>query len=231
MKTKILTVDQSRQLDKKAQTEFDIPLLILMENAGHQLAEHIRLALIPPINQCQVVILAGKGNNGGDTFVAARHLLQKNIRSQIFLVGDESELKAEAEINFRIIRKLGLSVEPLSAIDRAQNKWDRLPVLIVDGILGTGFTPPLKEPVTTAIRWINKFKKNHNCNVKVLAVDIPSGLHGDNGPIEQDIVRADLTITFACFKPGLLKSESKNYVGRLEVVDIGIPETLTQEAV
>ena len=226
MKTQTLPVNQVRELDKKAELQFGIPSLILMENAGLGLARCIRSFLIPPINQCNVVMVCGTGNNGGDAFVAARHLFRQEIVASVFLVGEESHLKGDAEINFRIIKKLGLSIEPISRFTEKQIQWSRLPVLVVDAILGTGFQSELREPALSAVQTINKFKRGHNCSVKVLSVDIPTGLDGDKGPIGKDVVRADMTVTLACLKPGLLLKESKEFVGRVEVVDIGIPESL-----
>lgn len=231
MKTRTLSVKQARELDKLAESKFGIPSLILMENAGIELAHHIRNFMIPPINQCKVAMLCGTGNNGGDAFVAARHLLQQEIAAKVFLVGEESSLKGDAAVNFRIIKSLGISIETLARFELRKNEWNRLPVLIVDAILGTGFESPLREPALSAVRLINNFKKNHNCSVKVLAVDVPTGLNGDLGVVEKDIVRADMTVSLACLKPGLLTVEAKQFVGRIEVVDIGIPEIIYREAV
>ena len=229
MRIRTLSVEQTRRIDQRAQSEIGIPSIVLMENAGIGLAHHIRNYIIPPINICKVVMICGKGNNAGDAFAAARHLFQQSIRPLVFLVEDEARLEGDAAINYRIIRRLGISCEPLANFSTHQAGWNRVPVLLIDAVLGTGFKMPLREPAISATREINRFKKMHVVSVKVLAVDVPSGLDGDSGAAEADTVRADMTVTFACLKPGLVKPEARPYVGRTEVVDIGIPESLYQE--
>lgn len=199
-----------------------------MENAGIGLARHIRHFLIAPTNKCKIIMLCGTGNNGGDAFAAARHLVQSNLHPEIFLVGEETSMKEEAAVNFRIIKKLGVKVEPVDHFEKKQKEWSGTPVLIVDAIMGIGFKSPLRPTVQGLIKELNRFKKFHNCAVKILAVDIPSGLDGDEGPQSDDIIRADVTVSFACSKKGMVKPESRPYVGRVEVVDIGIPEALFQ---
>ncbi len=226
MKIQTLSVDQARKLDTRAESEFGIPLLLLMENAGIGLAGYIRQYMIPPINRCRVAMICGTGNKAGDAFVAARHLYQTGILCDVFLVGEEPRMKEEAAINFRIIKNLGIPCKPIGEFEKETQRWSFVPVLIIDALLGTGFKAPLREPFLSAVRRINKFKKLHNCSVKVVAVDLPSGLDGDEGPLNEDVVRADLTVTFACLKKGMSKPEARAFVGRAEVVDIGIPEKL-----
>lgn len=229
MRPATLTVKQSRELDARALKDYDIPSLLLMENAARTLAETVQRFLIQPIERCQVVFVCGSGNNGGDGFAAARHLLQSGTRSLIFFAGNESNLTEDAAVNFRIIKKLGIPVLPFSAFATEKEKWNRNPVLLIDAIIGTGFRSPLRAPIADAIRQINDFKKTHIGTVRVLAVDVPSGLSGDEGPISEDTIRADVTVTLACNKVGLLKPESRPYVGRLEVIDIGIPAELVRQ--
>ena len=226
MKTVTLSVRQARDLDRRSQDEFGIPPLLLMESAGQILANVVQASLIPPTQMCRVVFLCGTGNNGGDGFVAARHLFQRGVPSEVFLVGEERSLAADAAVNYRIIRQLGLPVAPVADFDAARREWERKPVVLVDAILGTGLKLPLRDPAAAAIRLVNEFRKSHNSTVRVIAVDIPSGLDGDEGPVQPDVVRANTTVTFACYKPGLLKPASHPFVGRLEIGDIGVPEKL-----
>jgi len=231
MRIRTLSVELARRLDKRAQTEIGLPSIVLMENAGIGLAHHIRNTMIPPINICKVAMICGTGNNGGDGFAAARHLFQQSIRPIVFLAGEETMLKGDAAVNYRIIRRLGITCESMANFSAHQSEWNRVPILIIDALVGTGFRPPLRDPLKSVTREINRFKKMHTTSVKVLAVDIPSGLDGDSGAAEEDTVRADMTVALACLKPGLVKPESRPFVGRTEVVDIGIPESLYQEVV
>ena len=226
MRPVTLSVKDCRELDRRADQEFGIPTLLLMESAGRGLAKTIQAALIPPTQVCQVLFLCGTGNNGGDAFVAARHLLQRGQPSRVFLVGDPASLRAEAAVNYRIITKIGVPTAPFSAFQEMRKEWDRKPVVLVDAILGTGIAFPLRPAALEAIRQLNDFRKNHNSTVRVIAVDIPSGLDGDKGVVQPDTVQANMTVTFACYKPGLLRPESHAYAGRVEVADIGIPEKL-----
>lgn len=228
MRIRTLSVEKTRELDARAQSETGIPSLLLMENAGIGLAHHIRHYMIPPINLCKVVMVCGGGNNGGDAFAAARHLMQQSIRPMVFLAADEGELHGDAAINYRIIRRIGVPCEPFSNFASRQTEWNRLPILLVDAVLGTGFKPPMRDATREVAREMNRFKKVHTTSVKILAVDIPTGLDGDSGAAENDTVRADMTVALACLKPGLTKPEARQYVGRTEVVDIGIPENLYQ---
>jgi len=229
MRPTTLSVKQSRELDRRAYSDYGIPTLLLMENAARTLAECIQKAIIQPILRCQIVFICGAGNNGGDGFAAARHLHQQATRFTMFFLGAESNLTADAAVNFRIIKKLGIPIHPFSEFNAMKVAWDRNPVLLIDALLGTGFKMPLRASVTDAIRQINDFKKHHTSTVKVLAVDLPSGLNGDTGPMGRDTVNADYTVTLACNKPGLLKPESRAFAGRVEVIDIGVPAELVQD--
>ena len=226
MRPTTLSVKQARELDRRATAEYGIPSLILMENASRTLAEIIQRALIPPIQVCRAVFVCGAGNNGGDGFAAARHLLQRGTPSTVFFLGTEANLTPDAAVNFHIIRKLGIPVFPFSQFAEKRREWDRKPVLLIDALLGTGFKPPLKPALLDAIRQIEDLKKNHTSSVRIVAVDIPSGLSGDEGPVAEAAVPADITVTFACNKPGLLVPASRPYAGRVEVIDIGIPPEL-----
>jgi hydroxyethylthiazole kinase-like uncharacterized protein yjeF len=229
MRPMTLTVKQTRELDRRAQEDYGIPTLILMENAARTLAEVIQRFLISPIERCRVVIVCGTGNNGGDGLAAARHLLQRGTKSEVFLLGNESHMTEDAAVNFRIIKKLGIPVYPFSEFATRKSAWDRNPVLLIDALLGTGFKTPLRAELAGAIRQITDFKKHHIGTVRILAVDLPSGLNGDEGPNGNEAIPADVTVTLACFKPGLQKPESRPYVGRLECIDIGIPEELVRQ--
>jgi NAD(P)H-hydrate epimerase len=231
MRIRTFSVDQARRFDQRAEKEIGLPSLVLMENAGIGLAHHIRNFMIPPINICKVVMICGTGNNGGDAFAAARHLLQQTIRPLVFLAGEEAQLKGDAAVNYRIIKKLGIQCESVAYFPTRQTEWNRLPILVIDALVGTGFKPPLRDPIKGFAREINRFKKNHTVSVKVLSVDVPTGLDADSGVADDDTVRANMTVTFACLKPGLVKPEARQFVGRTEVVDIGIPESLYQEVV
>jgi NAD(P)H-hydrate epimerase len=179
--------------------------LQLMENAGKGVAEEIARRF----SSGRIGIYAGLGNNGGDAFVAARHL--KGYDIEILLLGLQSQIQSEiARKNFEILKKSGFSIREIRDSSMLEeNNFD----VIIDGMLGTGVKGRLREPFAKAVEVIN------SSNSYVVAIDIPSGLNPDSGEYIT-AVRADLTITFHKPKPGLLRTE---LVGELVVKDIGIP--------
>ena len=187
----------------------------LMENAGKSVTDYITDILDP----CKVTILAGSGGNGGDGFVAARHLLNKGYNVKLLFLSNQNRIKsAETLQNWTAIKNInsGLNSLKLEIIEdsSALEKIDS-PV-IVDAMLGTGIKGKIKEPISSAIDVINKSK-----GIKI-AVDVPSGLDPLTGEVPNKAVEADFTITFHKIKTGLKKAKIK-YVGNIILYDIGIP--------
>lgn len=234
--TASITSEEMAALDENC-SFFGLSPLQLMENAGAQLAHEIIKRVAEKkgdgTKPVKVVILAGKGNNGGDAFAAARHLHGGQAGGplfdvQILLIGRSQELRTEeAKRNWRIIRESGYAIEELtdSSSVRAVAAALRDSDVIIDAIFGTGVKGRIREPEATAIDLINTAKPH----AFVVAVDIPSGLDPDTGEAEK-AVRADLTITFHKPKRGLLEKRATEYVGELVVADIGIPEGLERLA-
>lgn len=194
---KISLVEEMRAIDAKAKDEYGIPELVLMENAGHRTAEAVCELLGQPDGK-SVVVLAGTGNNGGDAFAAARHLVNDGARVKIFLVGDPEHLTASASKNRATDEKMGIEIYELTS-DRA---WDRLSVslrfadVVVDGILGTGIHGELKKPVLRLIETVNASGK------AVVSIDIPSGVIADTGAVTSVAIQAATTLTLGLPKPG-----------------------------
>jgi len=221
---KIVTADEMQQIDRRATAEFGIPSVLLMENAGLQVALAIERSF-PACLRLPISIFCGKGNNGGDGFVAARHLLNRGRTVHVFLFGKEQETKGDAAINLHILRKMGIPIREIQ--DRTDLHRDLRMVeksgLVVDALLGTGAIPPAKGLLGEAISFMNELKR------PIIAVDIPSGLGADESQPLGDCVRADLTVTFALPKRSLVLYPAANFAGRLEVANIGIPRQLLQE--
>ena len=199
---------------------FGLTPLQLMENAGASIASELKKRFA---EDTEVVIIAGKGNNGGDAFVAARHLRNANVR--VILVGRSKDLRTEASSrNWRILSECGYLLDEITDSSTLKMLKETLnSEVIIDALLGTGVRGKIREPESTAIELINE------SGAFVLAVDVPSGLNPDTGEYDK-AVRADLTVTFHRAKPGLLKKESKSYVGELVVADIGIPPRMERLA-
>jgi hydroxyethylthiazole kinase-like uncharacterized protein yjeF len=219
-----ITAEEMAVLDENCGYFGLIPLQ-LMENAGAQLAAEIRKRFPNGKNSAgeavKVTILAGKGNNGGDAFVAARQL--HGFAVTVLLLGRAHDLRTEeARRNWRILRESSLKTVEIT--DSAQLKAAAAQVLdsavLVDAIFGTGIKGAIREPEATAIKLINSTRPQ----AFVVAVDVPSGLDPTTGEANSTVT-ADLTVTFHRAKTGLLETSAVPYVGELIVADIGIPES------
>lgn len=220
---KVVSVEQMRSLDYKTINESGVPGKELMRRAGVGAGERI-LEYINGLNPAHVkrfVILAGKGNNGGDGFVVAKYLHEKtNCEVIIYSVSYEFELKGAAKTHAENIH----GDIPFFVKRKLHKKHFSRGDIVIDCLLGTGFKGKLKEEY---LEWINLVNSLH---LPVIAIDIPSGLNGDTGEVEEAAIAADLTIYMGMPKTGLLVSKGPVYCGRIKGVDIGIPESY-QEAI
>ena len=196
-----------------------IPRRILMENAGRSVAEVIVNEFK---NVKKVLVIAGLGDNGGDGLVCARYLHSKGFDVKVILLGRVDDIRSDiARENAYVLKYIGVNIfeitSPLELLryDELFTTWCDV---IVDAIIGTGIKGYLREPQYTAIKLIN------NSGKPVIAIDVPSGLDPDTGKVSDIAVKATLTVTLHKVKKGLITNEAKEYVGKLVVVDIGIPK-------
>lgn len=214
-----------RSVDARAIGEWQVPGIVLMENAGRGTAELLhRLAGAP----CRVAIACGRGNNGGDGFVIARHLENLGHDVRILLACDPAAIEGDAAINRAIVERAAIPTMALAGADEAT--W--LAALgsadwIVDALLGTGASGPPRGAVAAAIRAIVAARGRAG-NVRVLAVDLPSGLDCDSGRAPGDCVRADATATFVARKLGFDAPGAEAFTGDVHVVGIGVPYRLLE---
>jgi len=214
------TLDRAgaREVDRHAIEQLGVPSMILMENAGRGAAELLRELGI----RGAVAICCGKGNNGGDGFVMARHLYNAGVSVHVYHFGKPCELADDAAINFHIVERLGL---PLTIGEFARpdvlanvlghSEW------LVDALFGTGLTGPVRSPFDEVIRAINQ------APARVLAVDIPSGLDCDTGEAPGEAVRAEHTATFVAFKKGFANPNARKWTGQVHILSIGVPYPMT----
>ncbi len=203
----------SRQMDAlDTNCEFlGLSRLQLMENAGSAVSAEV---MSLPTRE-RILIVAGKGNNGGDGFVAARHLVGYDVT--VILLGKINDVKTkEATKNLTILKKTGIPIIEVTDPTAFEPSYFSDCDVIVDAIFGTGIKGKIREPESTAIDMINA------SIAKVVSVDVPSGMDPDTGQLEK-AVKANVTVTFHLPKPGLLKEHSQEYVGEIAVADIGIP--------
>ena len=206
---KVVTSEQMRALDQHT-IAAGTPVVELMERAGRAVAK-TALDLLKNRAARDVLLFAGTGNNGGDTFVAARELAAAGCRPTLVRLGQPGDLTGAARTHFQKLTGVTILDWP-----------GKMPPadLIVDGLLGTGRTGEVREPSAAAIRFINATR------VPVLAIDVPSGLG------TATCVRAAVTVTFGLPKIDLLQPPAVDFVGRLEVADIGlVPATTVVDGV
>ncbi|MFA7172083.1 MAG: NAD(P)H-hydrate dehydratase [Kiritimatiellia bacterium] len=224
---KFLTVDQMRAADGAAVSECNIPEQVLMNRAGAALAHCVgRVACLRDVN-C-VTLIAGRGNNGGDAFVAARYLHQAGFNAHVIMTCTPASLKGAARIAWDEMQIQGLSFEVLATIESWQTHPDRQSGsllnhgIVVDGVLGTGCAGEPRPVAAAAIDWINCAR----AHALVIAVDLPSGMNGDTGGAAGAVVKADITVTFAAPKKGFCNPTAMALLGDLMVADIGIPDAI-----
>jgi len=226
---KILTAPQMREVDQLTTERYGIPSLVLMENAGRGVVLEMERCF-GSLRGERIVLLCGKGNNGGDGFVVARHLIMRGHQPLIFLFASPEELKGDALINYEILKKMGA---PISLVSEEEFPGDRLASfmerwagdLVVDALLGTGTRLPLTGFMGKVVRQMQKL---HH----VVSIDVPSGLENDSLTFEEREIfapRARLTVTFTAPKPSHIFYPGAEFVGEWVVVPIGTPDALLNQ--
>jgi NAD(P)H-hydrate epimerase len=221
-KTVLMSRDEVRAFDAWAINTLGIPGVVLMENAGRSCAELIKEKLTGVANP-KVCIFCGTGNNGGDGYVIARHLLNSSFEAVSVLCGDRNKIKGDAKINLDILEKLGQSIEQLNLdggdIPGRVKTFAAGACLLVDAIFGTGLSGQLSDEYKQLIESINSQHR------PILAVDIPSGLDCDTGEPLGAAVRASYTVTFVAVKKGFSSAKASAYTGEIFVASIGVEPT------
>jgi len=210
---KTISREKAKLIDEKASKELGLSTLILMENAGRSVAEEII-----KLKNKRIAIFCGKGNNAGDGFVCARHLLSKGLNPHIFLLTKISEIKDEAKINLDTLLKLKPKIFKINEGNFIfyKNKIKNYD-LVVDAIFGIGLKGEITGLFKEVIEAINSSAKY------VVSVDIPSGLDADKGRTLGVCIKADKTITFLAIKKGMLINRGWRYCGNILVKDLGFP--------
>ncbi len=219
-----LSCAQCRAVDRYAIEELGIPGVVLMENAGRNAAELIARwaggrGRAGAGGRSRVAVVCGKGNNGGDGFVVARHLANRGWSVSVDLFGDPGSLSPDAAVNHAIASRMGIPIRRLAGSREpatAARRWSGTQV-VVDALLGTGFSGRVQGPLAEVIARINALD-----GPLIVALDVPSGLDADRGRAIGEAVRADRTITFLAYKRGFRRPESRRWTGRVAVVDIGV---------
>lgn len=222
---KLITAAQMGEIDRLATAHYGLPSVVLMENAGAAVARAAEELLVG-IKEPRLCIFSGLGNNGGDGFVVARHLVNSGAKIKMFLLGQKSLLKGDSLTYATVLEQMGVEIVELAN----ERDYDKARVAaafsdcLIDALVGTGFRGEVKADLALVIDLMNKSRK------KIVAVDIPSGVHADTGQIQGAAVKASVTVTFGLPKPGLLLYPGAAHVGKLIIDSIGLPEPLLRTA-
>jgi hydroxyethylthiazole kinase-like uncharacterized protein yjeF len=219
----LYTADGMQKVDGLAIHAIGIPGGHLMERAGLAVATEILERYAPE----EVVVFAGKGNNGGDGFVVARELFDAGVEVTVFLLAAADEYKGDAKLNLDILANLGVDVRPATddggALAEDSMMLTEMADVVVDAIFGTGFTGAAKGPAAAAIELINEAPG------AVVSVDIMSGVGANNGSVHGPAVEADLTVTLHAAKVGHFVTPGGALSGEVVIAPIGIPALCDQD--
>lgn len=221
---RLVTSEEMKALERTAIENYGIPGLVLMENAGRHVVEVVR-QILGDVRDKTVTIFIGKGNNGGDGLVVARHLLNMGAVVKLLSLANIDEISGDAAINLEIWRKMGQKIysiqhgDGINIVRLILMNTD----LIVDAVYGTGFKGKIGEKVGRIFEVLNGSDK------PIVAVDVPSGLEADSGRVNGPCIQADHTVTFGLPKLGLLLEPGADYTGNLHIVDISLPAALVEK--
>src|SRR5712671_1598336 len=221
---RVLSSAQMREADRRTIEEIGIPSVVLMENAGRQVVAAIE-AIHSDLLQGQVAVLCGRGNNGGDGFVVARTLTQRNVEVSVFLIGRVADIRGDARTNLEILGRLGLTIVEIADSQAWELHFSEIGqcTLIVDAIFGTGLNAPLSGLLETVVADVNA------SGIPVVAVDLPSGLSADSHEPIGDSIEAGVTVTLGAPKLPLVLPPAETRAGDIVIADIGIPSHVLEE--
>src|SRR5712692_5525222 len=223
---KVLTAEQMREADRLTTERFGVPSLELMENAGTRVVEALE-GEFADLRARKVVVLCGKGNNGGDGFVVARLLNERGAHPSVFLFAAPEAVRGDAAVNLKRWQEAGGEVRVVTESAQWQQARAALAEagLVVDALLGTGLSGPAEGLLAGVIGDVNRLPRH----TRIIAVDTPSGLPSGTEDFGGPVVRAYCTVTFTAPKLGQVVSRNAACVGRLIVAQIGTPPELLEE--
>ena len=209
---------QMKEIDRKATEKYGIPSLVLMENAGRGIADEAQIMIKDKTGK--IIVFCGYGNNGGDGFVAARHLANRGYCVEVYLAGRNKTMSSDAEINFRILENIKVKINKIKAQSQINRISFNKAKLIIDAIFGIGVKGELDIFYQCLIEKINESK------IPVLAVDVPSGLDADSGVALPVAIKARRTLAMGLMKKYFLNPSARKFTGKVAVVDISLPRQL-----
>ncbi len=222
----IVTAQQMKALDQQTINDIGIPGIVLMENAGRGTVEQIQ-RYFPDVLAKRIVVLCGRGNNGGDGFVIARYLYNAGCNVKTFLLAPIDKVGGDAKINMIVFQNMGALIQEITDEKQWQHALTDVKHagLVIDALLGTGLSSEVRGLYRSVIKDVNEAT-----SVPVVSVDIPSGVDATTGRILGAAIHAQLTCTFGLPKRGHVVFPGLAHTGTLEIVDIGIPNRLINQA-
>jgi NAD(P)H-hydrate epimerase len=220
----LVTAQQMKDMDRLTIQSFGIPGIVLMESAGRGTVDAL-FRHFPDVRHMKVGIAAGRGNNGGDGFVIARYLASDHIELAVYLLSERQRIRGDAATNLNLLDQMGVPVHEVPDMAAFEFHQDRMRQcnLWVDAMLGTGLKSDVRGLFKEIIDFLNTLQK------PIIAVDIPSGLDSDIGKPRGCCIKATVTVTFGLPKIGHVVLPATEFVGTLEVVDIGIPPAVVDK--
>ncbi len=212
---KIATAQQLKNIDRRAIREYGIPGTVLMENAASAVMAEME-KFFDGLGQLRIGIVCGKGNNGGDGLALARRLSIRGVAVRVALLSPFSDVAGEAKVNLAVLRRMDVDIVQNATARTLADVFSWSDVL-VDAILGIGLSSPLKGVYAQAVNMMNASGRH------IVAIDIPTGIDTDTGAVMSTAVKADLTVTMALLKRGLVLYPGALHAGTVRVADIGIP--------
>jgi NAD(P)H-hydrate epimerase len=220
----IVTSQQMKNIDRRAIRGFGIPGPVLMENAASAIMAEME-RFFDGLGGVRVGILCGKGNNGGDGLALARRLSIRGVPVRVALLAPFATVTGEAKVNLSILRKTDIEIRENASARMVSDiiSWSDI---VVDALLGVGLASPLRGVYARAVAMVNQSGR------PVVAVDIPTGIDSDTGAVMGAAIKADLTVTMALLKRGLVLYPGAEYAGTVRVADIGVPpEVIEREKI
>ena len=232
-----------REIDRVTTERYGVPSLVLMENAAAATARVIAASFPNEIANRSVLVLCGRGNNGGDGAATARLLAHAGANVTAILFGNIANTKDDARTNFEALASLAQDSSAAKGVVRLiecasdddcrssiTEKLNESPDVIVDALFGTGLTRPLQGVHAEAVRRVNALREFATTNTLVVSIDVPSGLNSDSSEPIGEAVQADITVTMTAPKMANVLPPASHYNGRLIVADIGSPAELISKA-
>ena len=215
---RVLNTAQMREADRRTIDEIGLPSIVLMENAGRQVVAALE-AKFEHLADQGVALLCGRGNNGGDGFVIARTLQQRDIDTAVFVIGSVADVQGDARRNLDVLGQIGMTVVEIPDEQAWELHYSEISDydLIVDAILGTGIRVPLVGLLQTLVADVNSL------DIPVVSVDLPTGLSADSHEVVGEAIQAVLTVTMGAPKIPLVLPPAEAHAGDLIVADVGIP--------